>query len=227
MKYLSLLLGALFVLSPLVASAQTTTVSTSQRQAMIAALYAELAQLEQEIQQILTQQAQQASTTQQIIPTQQTQSQQIQKIAQNTAPLFGGTEPAQPVAPSCTPNPQLTSASLTSQTPPQFDQTGGYYVGGTDNLAFSFSMGCTISDGTNVSWGLALANGANAGAGLSGTWGLGGNGIKGSFIGTGSVWNVDSPISLSNIPGYPQATTSLPLFLHVTVGSYSTTEEVQ
>src|ERR1700761_3799558 len=80
-KISSVVLGVLLLVPSLsfaqVATISTSTLTWSQRQSLIVALYAELAVLEQEIQQILTQQAQ-------IQATQTTQSQQIQQIEQNT-----------------------------------------------------------------------------------------------------------------------------------------------
>jgi hypothetical protein len=209
MKKLGGLFLAALLLLPSLSFAQVATSSPDLKTQLIAALYAELAVLEQEIQQILTQQAQEASTTQQIISTQKTQSQQIQQIAQNTTPLFGSAGPSQPVTPPCTPNPSL-SASLVP--------TGGNLAGqGYDNLTFSLDMGCPIADGTQTSWGLQLASGENAGVG-----------IARPFTGTGSVFRTGAyTISLDDIPSGTTSAATIPLFLDVTVGDYSTSTEVQ
>lgn len=55
-KYASFILSVLFLVLPVFANAQTTTISDSQRQALISSLWQQVYQLQQEIQFIVAQQ---------------------------------------------------------------------------------------------------------------------------------------------------------------------------
>src|ERR1700735_1782059 len=138
MKKLSaLFLGVLLVPALSFAQAATST-ATSSKAELISALYSELAVLEQEIQQIITQEAQQASTTQQILAAQQSlQTQQDTFQQQTYAQLFGGTGSSTmsnmsqtQEAPACMPNPQLTFSTGISTIPigELSDNSGSYSI---------------------------------------------------------------------------------------------------
>src|ERR1700734_738864 len=156
-KVIGLFLG-LVLLVPSVGFAQTDMASSTKEQ-LLSSLYALLQVLENEISAIILQQAQMASTTQQIISTQQAQSQQIQQIAQNTTPVFGGTgtpQPTEPVVPSCVPNPQIMDFS-TSTDPYNSDSL---------DMSFDFIDGCLIATSTPESWRVVDQTG-NPGQGIS------------------------------------------------------------
>lgn len=114
---------------------------------LIAALYAEVQVLEQEIQQILAQQQTIQAQQQQIQNTQTTQSQQIQQIAQNTTPapqVFGNTQSVEQALsvitpPSCVPNPQITFADLIAT------YTTGCPIDISTPISFSVSLGSPTS----------------------------------------------------------------------------------
>lgn len=107
MKYLTgIVLGAIFIASPLIVNAQTTT-STDYKAQLIAVLTQLVQTLENEIQQILTQQSQLAtqiaSTTQQ----QQVITQQQTQVIQQQTQLFGSAQPVQQAQPVQTPPVQV------------------------------------------------------------------------------------------------------------------------
>lgn len=135
MKKLTAFVFGLLIVSPSLVFAQTMTPAAKAQ--LIAALYAEVAVIEQEIQQIIAAQ-------QQIQATQATQSQQIQQIVQSTTPTASTNPVAAPVVtttqpvvtPPQYPTPEVTDVVNNNATFSTDDSVNGY-TAGTFTIAYS------------------------------------------------------------------------------------------